>query len=38
MEIPQATCRKQKERALQRLRKLFFGTIKLLLLLTWIIS
>lgn len=36
MEVPQATCRKQKERALQRLRKLFFGTIKLLLLLTWI--
>lgn len=36
MDVPQATCRKQKERALQRLRKLFFGTIKLLLLLTWI--
>jgi RNA polymerase sigma factor (sigma-70 family) len=36
LEVPQATCRKQKERALLRLRKLFFGTIKLLLLLTWI--
>ena len=35
MDVPQATCRKQKERALHRLRKLFFGTIKLLLLLTW---
>lgn len=38
MDVPQATCRKQKERALQRLRKLFFDTVKLLVLLTWIIS
>jgi DNA-directed RNA polymerase specialized sigma24 family protein len=38
MDVPQATCRKQKERALQRLRKLFFDTVKLLVLLTWITS
>ena len=38
MDVPQATCRKQKERALQRLKKLFFDTVKLLLLLSWIIN
>lgn len=38
MDVPQATCRKQKERALLRLRKLFFSTTKLLFLIAWTTS